>query len=126
MSGARMTKADALARWRALEPSAPIAPQVIPYKARGSTYGLDGVRIEGSPAFIDGILSRLKPLLELESGDTRIALNYQAVEPRPGKACAGDHVCYIKFHERGPEARIANAFAARICRRGKAAAGAAR
>lgn len=109
MNAQRLKKKDALARWRALPANAPLDPEVIPYKHKGSTYGYDGVRIEGSPAFIDAVLGRLKDLIALESPTTRIGLAYQKVQPRPGKdANGGDCVCYVKFHERGREAQIMN------------------
>ena len=106
----RLKKKDALARWRALPEGAALKPSVIPYKHEGSTYGHDGIRIEGSPEFIDAVLGRLKDLLAFESPTTRIGLAYQKVQPRPGKdATGGDCVCYVKFHERGSEAKIMNA-----------------
>ena len=106
----RLTKADALARWATLPKAAPLAPRAIRNKHKGSTYGYDGVRIEGSQAFIDAVLGRLADLLACENGQTRLALNYQAVEPREGKAHnGGEFVCYVKVHERGPEARHVNA-----------------
>lgn len=109
MNTHRLKKADALARWRNLPEDAPLKPTVIPYKHEGSTYGHDGVRIEGSPAFIDAVLGRLKDLLALEGPTTRIGLAYQKVMPRPGKpGNGGDCVCYVKFHERGDEAKILN------------------
>jgi hypothetical protein len=106
MGTQRFKKAEAIAHWRGLPDGQPLKAAAIPYKAGGSTYGHDGVRIEGSPAFIDAVLSRLKPLLAYENGSTRLAVCYQAVEGRPGKPNnGGDHVCYIKVHERGPEAK---------------------
>jgi hypothetical protein len=105
----RFKKSEALAHWRRLPEDAPLQPDVSPYKTKGSTYGLDGIRIEGSPAFIDAVLGRLKDLLAYESPTTRIGLAYQKVQPRPGKPSNGaDCVCYVKFHERGSEAQIMN------------------
>jgi hypothetical protein len=102
-------KSDALTHWAALPKDAPLRPHAIAYKSRGSTYGHDGVRVEGSRDFIDAVLGRLSDLLDMESDDTRISISYQTVEPRPGKDHnGGEYVCYLKFHERGPEARIAN------------------
>lgn len=110
MSGERFTKGAALAHWRDLPDALPIKVHAIANKHRGSTYGHDGIRIEGSREFIDSVLARLKPLLAYENGSTRLALNYQAVQPRAGKAASGgDWVCYVKVHERGPEAQMCNA-----------------
>ena len=114
----RLKKGDALAHWRDLPEGAPLKPRAIPYKHEGSTYGHDGVRIEGSREFIDSVLSRLKPLLACENTRTRIGLNYQRVEAREGKRhSGGDWVCYVKIHERGDEAKAVNAFASRLAGR---------
>jgi len=106
-----MRKAQTLAHWRNLPEGAPLNPEAIPYKQRGSTYGADGVRIEGRPEFVDAVLGRLKPLLDAENNRTRLGLSYGTVEPRDGKACnyVGNIVCYVKVHERGGEAQITNA-----------------
>jgi hypothetical protein len=107
----RMTKKEALAHWRGLPKSARLKPRAISNRHKGSTYGYDGVRIEGSREFIDAILGRLSDLIECENGRTRINLNYTAVTPRPGKDHnGGEFVCYIKIHERGDEAKAVNAF----------------
>lgn len=113
----RLTKGEALEHWRNL-PVQPVAqPVPIPYKHAGSTYGADGIRIEGTREFIDSVLAQLKPILECENASTRIGLNYQEVEARPGVAdshkafaFAGNWVCYIKVHARGDEAQAVNAF----------------
>lgn len=106
-----MKKAEALTHWRNLVAMATkprLRPAPIPYKHTGSTYGHDGIRIEGSPEFIDSILSRLGDLLAMENSQTRIGIAYNAVTPREGKpANGGDHVCYVKFHVRGHESQMA-------------------
>ena len=118
MSAARLKKGDALEHWRGLKEGRKLKPRAIKYGHEGSTYGHDGVRIEGSREFIDSVLSRLKPLLDCENAETRIGLNYQAVAPRPGKPhSGGDWVCYIKIHERGDEAKAVNGFVSALAGR---------
>ena len=103
-----MRKDQLLDHWRALPPALPLRPRAIAYRHAGSTYGHDGVRIEGSPEFIDAVLSRLSDLLAHENQETRLGVAYQTVTPRPGKEPnGGETVCYVKIHERGPEARRA-------------------
>lgn len=111
-----MRKAEALDHWRNLpagqDPLAVMAP--IPYKATGSSYGACGVRIDGTPEFIDAVLSCLKSLLEGENCRTRLELSRQAVDgSKLGKTFAkaeeGAEVCYIRLHERGREAQVAEA-----------------
>ena len=112
-TGMRLTKSEALEHWRTLDGQGhQLRPTPIPYKHRGSTYGADGLRIEGSRDFIDCVLARVRDLMQCENSETRLALNYQQVEPREGKSTtyAGQWVCYVKVHERGSEAQMANAF----------------
>jgi len=104
-----MRKSELLNHWASLKPGLPLKPNAIHNRHKGSTYGHDGIRIEGSPEFIDAILSRLQDLLAYENGDTRLGVAYSQVQAKPGKDhTGGDHVCYVKFHERGDEAKIAN------------------
>jgi hypothetical protein len=61
MSKQRFDKAGALAHWRSLPEGVPIKAHAIAYKATGSTYGHDGIRIEGSREFIDSVLANRDP-----------------------------------------------------------------
>jgi len=112
-----MKKAEALARWRELpEGLNPLAEMIpIPYKAEGSKYGACGIRIDGTPAFIDAVLSNLKDLLDGENAVTRLGLARNEVDGSGiGKALpnkeTGAEVCYIRLHERGREGSIASGF----------------
>lgn len=113
----RLDKARALAHWKTLPADAALRPRPIRYKHEGSTYGMDGVRIEGSREFIDAVLGRLTDLMAFENCSTRVGINYQRCEPRPGKPCNGDWVCYVKIYERGNEAQAVNAFASALAGR---------
>ena len=57
-----MKKSEAMSRWRELPANQNPLPlmDVIPYQSEGSRYGACGVRIDGSPEFIDAVLSCLK------------------------------------------------------------------
>ena len=105
-----MKKAEALERWKALpEGMNPLAEMVpIPYKAEGSKYGACGIRIDGTPEFIDAVLSRLKPLIDGENSVTRLGLARNVVDGSGiGKALPNKEreaeVCYIRLHVRGGE-----------------------
>lgn len=105
-----MRKADAMKRWREspadvaiLEHFEPIQP-----KTRGSRYGCCGIRIDGSPAFVDAVLSRLRELLDGENHVTRLELSRNPVKAQPGfkagqNAGDGAECCYIRLHVRGAE-----------------------
>ena len=118
-----MKKKEALQRWhKTPEGQNPLDHmKSIPYKAKGSRFGACGIRIEGTPAFIDSVLSNLKPLLEGENTETRLQLARSEVKPTKindqvknyDNAVEKAEVCYIRLHERGHEAKHVN----RIMRR---------
>jgi len=111
-----MTKAEGLRHWSELPENQPILSHFrpIPYKSEGSSYGACGVRIDGSPEFIDAVLSRLKDLIDAENQVTRLELARNPVKPVMGKAfhkaVANAEVCYIRCHLRGQEGAIAASF----------------
>lgn len=117
---AKSTPKDvALLKWRALDPGQDPLPLMrpIPYKSAGSKYGCDGVRIDGSPEFVDAVLSCLKSLIDGENGLTRLELSRREVEPVTingdrksfENARPGNEVCYVRLHERGRDAQMVNA-----------------
>ena len=111
-----MKKAQALEKWRAIpagqNPLEHMRP--IPYKSTGSRYGACGVRIDGSPAFVDAVLSNLKGLLDGENQVTRLELSRAAVDTVEingetksfANAAPGAEVCYIRLHVRGREGSL--------------------
>ena len=115
-----MKKAQALARWKATQADLPILPHmdVIPYKAKGSTYGACGIRIDGNPEFIDAVMSRLKDLIDGENHFTRLNLARSEVKTKLeiggnvkhfDNTSAEAEVCYIRLHERGSDAKQVSA-----------------
>lgn len=107
------TKEAELMKWRTMPERQNPLPvmEAIPYKASGSKYGACGIRIDGTPAFIDAVLSNLKDLLAGEGIETRLELARHTVDGSGiGKslpnACMGAEVCYIRLHQRGHEGRI--------------------
>lgn len=115
-----MTKSQALALWMELKPNQDPLPRMkkIKYQAAGSKYGTCGIRIDGTPEFIDAVLSNLKTLIFGECESTRLELSRSEVKPVEiqGKRKTFENsahkaeVCYIRLHERGPEAQMCNAF----------------
>lgn len=109
-----MKKAEAMDRWEKLPENMPIMPHfaAIPYKSRGSNYGACGIRIDGTPEFIDAVLSHLKELLQGEGIDTRLGLARNVVDgsgigkETPNRASNDAECCYIRLHERGIEGKF--------------------
>lgn len=100
------TKHDAIVQWRALAPNQNPLPLMrpIPYKTAGSKYGSCGIRVDGSPAFVDAVLSNLKPLLQGENMNTRLELSRAKVKTgfkELPNAQADAECCYIRLHVRG-------------------------
>jgi hypothetical protein len=104
------SKRRTLEHWQDLPEMADPLPVMrpVPYKARGSRYGACGIRIDGTPEFIDAVLSRLKPLLAGESGSTRLELSRHPVKngfKALPNAAQGAECCYIRLHVRGQVTR---------------------
>ena len=103
----KATKEQIISYWRGIRDDVPIAINPISYKHKGSTYGEDGIRITGSPAFIGSILPRLKELLAYETPSTKLALVYRETES-PSKTAIGasktSYVFYLQVKERGRNA----------------------
>ena len=113
-----MTKAETLHHWSELEPGADplhvMAPT--PYKAAGSKYGTDSIRIGGSPEFIDAVMSNLKTLIDGENHVTRLTLSRAEVKSTEingerrtfPNASAGAEVVYIALNMRSDEGSMAS------------------
>ena len=115
---ASLRKADFLEYWRQLEPQQIIRPCPVPYKHSGTTYAQDGIRITGSRAFVDSVISRLQDLLQHENAVTRLQVVYkQTVDRETGRPIDAWN-CYIQVHERGGEAKMVNLFMAAMVDRG--------
>jgi hypothetical protein len=112
-----MKKSQSLEHWKGLAPDLPLLSKMvpIPYKATGSRYGACGVRIDGTPEFIDAVLSRLKELIDGENHITRLELARSVVDGSgigkslPNAADAAE-VCYVRLHVRGSQGAAASAF----------------
>jgi hypothetical protein len=108
-------KAELLEHWRNLAAGQAILPHFTPLnKPEGSTYGACGIRVDGSPAFVDAVLSRIKDILDGENQVTRLAASYQpAVKPDfkvTPNAAPDAVVCYVRLHLRSLEGAIASSF----------------
>ena len=112
-----MRKAEFLKHWMEMPASQEITPTSVPYKHEGKTFNEDGIRITGSRKFIDSVLSRLKDMLHFENGETRLQTIYQETKDKDSGEPTGSYSCYIQVHERGDEAKMANAFASALAKK---------
>lgn len=109
-----MKKAEFLKHWVGLPANQPIKPTFVPYKHKGTTFAEDGIRITGTPEFIDSVLSRLKDLLAFENTQTRLQVLHAESKDRKTGQPTGSYSCYVQVHERGEEAKMANALASAL------------
>lgn len=112
-----MKKQETMQHWQNMADNQPILKHFrpIPYKATGSTYGACGIRIDGTPQFVDAVLSHLKELIDGENHVTRLQLSRNVVDGSGiGKelpnAERGAEVCYIRLHVRGNQGAMASSF----------------
>lgn len=112
-------KAEEIIKWRNLPENLPIMEHFtpIPANAKGSTFGACGIRISGSPQFIDAVLSRIKDVLSAEAGSTRLTFSRQKVktvaiqdgekvtEKQWHNAVDEAETCYIQIRERSAMTR---------------------
>jgi hypothetical protein len=104
-----MQKAEFIAHWEGIEADQDVRPCAVPYKHEGSTYAEDGIRVTGSREFIDSVLSRLKGLLELENGETRLQVVYkESLDRVTGRPLGDSFNCYVQVHKRGGQSIMAN------------------
>lgn len=71
-------KADVIQFWQNLKPGLPIQPDPVQEGHEGTRFHEDGIRITGSPQFINSIMSRLKDFLNYESNpNTKLDVEYR-------------------------------------------------
>lgn len=90
-------KADVLQFWKTMRPNLPLVMNAVPSNHRGTRFRADGIRITGSPEFINSIMSRLKDLLQFEAGPNRLDVEYREIERSEGDTTPGtpEYVFYI-------------------------------
>jgi hypothetical protein len=101
MGGDTMEKESFLKHWSKLRANQKLAPKPVRYTHQGSTYTEDGIRITGSKAFVDSILSRLKDFLAFEGEETRLQVVYKKSTDRESGKTLTSYNCYVQVHARG-------------------------
>lgn len=96
-----MEKKPFLKHWSKLRANRKLKPKPVRSTHEGSTYAEDGIRITGSRAFVDSVLSRLKDLLGYESDETRLQTVYKRSTDRESGRTLSSYNCYVQVHARG-------------------------
>ena len=96
-------RADVIRFWQNLRPNEPIMPSPVSKEHRGTKFREDGLRITGSPEFINGVLSRLKDMLQFETNPaTKLDIEYRQIENKQGDLYAKQiYVAYIHVMQKG-------------------------
>lgn len=102
----KASKPEIIQHWKAITPGLPMSQlRIIPQGFKGKTFSFDGMRINGSPEFIDAILSRIKELVAYEGGGTRLNVIYkQQIDNKTQQAIPGSFSFYIQVKQRGKNA----------------------
>ncbi len=96
-----MEKEQFLKHWTSLRRNRKLHPRPVRYGHEGSTFAEDGIRITGSRAFVDSVLSRLRDLLVFENDDTRLQVVFKRSSDRENGKLLSAWNCYIQVHQRG-------------------------
>lgn len=73
-------KSEVLQFWQNLKSDLPIHMRPVSEEHRGTRFRKDGIRITGTPTFINSIICRLKDLLPYEGQEHRLDVEYRQVE----------------------------------------------
>ncbi|MCK9458150.1 MAG: hypothetical protein M0R80_00540 [Proteobacteria bacterium] len=91
-------RADIIKFWQGLRPNMPLRPTPVNKQHKGTKFREDGLRITGSPDFINGVLSRLKDLLQYDTfPGTKLEIEYRQIGQEQGLPV---YVCYLHVIDR--------------------------
>jgi hypothetical protein len=91
-------KEQVIDMWKNLRPS-PIMMRPVPEGHRGTRLHQDGIRLTGSPQFINSVLSRIKEVLAYENQPgMRLDLEYREIESKTPTEEA-TYLCYIHLEQ---------------------------
>lgn len=104
-------KSEVLQFWQNLPPHLPISMEPVPENHQGTRFRQDGLRITGSPNFINSIICRLKDIIHFENESTRLDVEYRQIENPNGDSTPGtpEFVFYahlVKKNEKTPKIKI--------------------
>ena len=77
-------KAEVIQFWTNLKANMPIQMEPVPETHEGTRFRSDGIRITGSPQFINSVLSRIKDIIQQETEGIRLDCEYREIENQEG------------------------------------------
>lgn len=105
----KASKDEIIQHWKKIPPGIPMHQlRSVPPNHKGPTYSFDGLRITGSPFWIDFVLARLKDVLAYEDpdGKTRLQVIYkQIVDNKTQQPVPQSYVFYIQVKQREDNSR---------------------
>lgn len=87
-------KADVLSHWKSLTPNLPIKMDAVPESHKGTRFRSDGLRVTGSPQFINSVLSRIKDMADFEKTGNRLDVEYRQIDTKSSDNAELDFVFY--------------------------------
>lgn len=97
-------RADVISFWQRLKPNLPLKVNPIDPNHRGTRFHEDGLRITGSPEFINSILSRIKDFLGYDSQNSKLDVEYRSIENKEGDLINKPvFVAYVHVLKKKPE-----------------------
>jgi hypothetical protein len=100
----KASKSEVIDHWSKVPPGMPMNQlRTVPPNHKGPTYFFDGLRITGSPFWIDFVLSRLKDVLRYEDpdGKTRLQVIYkQIIDSHTQQPVPDSYVFYVQVKQR--------------------------
>lgn len=88
-------RADVIEHWKELQANMPLAITPVSDEHKGTRFNTDGLRVTGSPAFINSVISRLKDFLAYENGGNKLDVEYRQVENKEGYVGPPAYVFYL-------------------------------
>jgi len=97
-------KEDIVRHWQNLEPNLPVRPDPISIFHKGTRYDTDGLRITGTAAFINSVLSRVKEILQYDSfPGASLDVEYRQVRSKNREIkTKPSYACYVHVMQEKP------------------------
>lgn len=96
-------KAEVLDFWKSLKPNLPLQMDPVSDGHEGTRFRQDGLRVTGSPQFINSVISRLKDMAEFESEFYRLDVEYRQIEDKTVDADQNpEFVFYVHLVKKDP------------------------